>query len=94
MLGRIAQIVEQLKQNWSQELEDEAIRRAMKEAGHKWRERDLDPVTTLRLFALQILFGNVACNFVPHLGNKNVTGSAYCKLGKPRRTPRSAGSRS
>jgi len=79
MLGRIAEIVERFKQNWGQELEDEAIRRAMKEAGHKWRERDLDPVTTFRLFALQILFGNVACNFVPRLGGKNVTGSAYCE---------------
>jgi hypothetical protein len=78
MLGRIARIVEQLKQNWGQELEDEAIRRAMEEAGHKWRKRELDPVTTFRLFTLQILFGNVACNFVPHLGKKNVTGSAYC----------------
>src|SRR5579864_8812775 len=78
MLGRIARIVEQLKQNWGQELEDEAIRRAMEDAGHKWRERELDPVTTFRLFVLQILFGNVACNFVPRLGGKRVTGSAYC----------------
>ena len=78
MFGRIARIVAQFKQNWGQELEDDAIRRAMQEAGHKWRERELDPVTTVRLFALQILFGNVACNFVPHLGGKDVTGAAYC----------------
>jgi hypothetical protein len=78
MLGRIARIVEQLKQNWEQEVEDGAIRRAMEDAGHKWRKRELDPVTTFRLFALQILFGNVACNFVPRLGGKRVTGSAYC----------------
>jgi hypothetical protein len=79
MSGRIAEIVEQLKQNWSDELQDDAVRRAMKEAGHQWRERDLDPVTTVRLFMLQILFGNVACNFVPHLGRKNVTGQSYCE---------------
>jgi hypothetical protein len=79
MLGRIATIVEQLRQNWGQELEDDAIRRAMKEAGHKWRERQLDPVSTVRLFMLQILFGNVACNFVPHLGRKDVTGQSYCE---------------
>jgi len=79
MLGKIARIVEELKQNWGQELDDDAIRRAMKEAGHKWRKRTLDPVTTFRLFALQILFGNVACNFVPHLGRKRVTGQSYCE---------------
>jgi hypothetical protein len=79
MLGRIAAIVEQLRQNWGQELEDDAIRLAMKEAGHKWRERKLDPVSTVRLFLLQILFGNVACNFVPQLGRKNVTGQSYCE---------------
>ena len=30
------------------------------------------------MFLLQILFGNVACEFVPHLAGKDVTGSAYC----------------
>jgi hypothetical protein len=36
-------------------------------------------VTTVKLFLLQILFGNVACNFVPRLAGKDVTGSAYCE---------------
>lgn len=79
MRGNIARIVAQFKQSWSQELEDEAIRTACREAGHSWRERELGPVTTVKMFLLQILFGNVACNFVPHLAGKNVTGSAYCE---------------
>lgn len=78
MLGNIARIVAQFKQSWSQELEDEAIERACEEAGHKWRERELGPVATVKMFLLQILFGNVACEFVPHLAGKDVTGSAYC----------------
>lgn len=78
MLGNIARIVAQFKQSWSQELEDEAIERACEEAGHKWRERELGPVATVKMFFVQILFGNVACEFVPHLAGKNVTGSAYC----------------
>ncbi len=56
MLGQIATIVEQFKQNWEEEIADAAIRSAMTEAGHKWRKRTLDPVTTFRLFTLQILF--------------------------------------
>lgn len=79
MRASIARIVEQFKQGWSQEVEDEAVARAMQEAGHKWRDRKLNPITTVRMFFLQILFGNVACNYVPHLADKDVTGSAYCE---------------
>ena len=78
MLGNIARIVAQFKQSWSRELEDDAIERACEEAGHKWRKRELDPVTTVKMFLLQILYGNVACEFVPPLAGKDVTGSAYC----------------
>jgi Transposase DDE domain len=79
MVGNIARIVAQFKQSWCQELEDEAILAACLAAGHRWRERELGPVATVKMFLLQILFGNVACNFVPHLAGKNVTGSAYCE---------------
>ena len=79
MRASIAQIVEQFKQTWCRELEDEAIRQAVSETGHVWRDRKLNPVTTVRLFLLQVLYGNVACNFVPRLARKNVTGSGYCE---------------
>jgi hypothetical protein len=78
MMGNIARIVAQFKQSWSQELEEQAIEQACREAGHKWRDRELGPVATVRMFLLQILFGNVSCEFVPHLAGKKVTGSAYC----------------
>lgn len=78
MLARIARVVEQFKQSWRRELDDEAIEYAMREAGHKWRNRDLPPVVTVRMFLSRILFGNVACNHVPRLARKDVTGSAYC----------------
>jgi hypothetical protein len=78
MFSSVTQILQQFKQSWCREVEDEAILQACAEAGHKYRKRSLDPVTTIKLFLLQILHGNVACNFVPHLGGKDVTGSAYC----------------
>jgi hypothetical protein len=78
MLGNIARIVARFKESWHRALEEEAIRQACRDAGHRWRERDLNPVTTIRMFLAQILYGNVACNFVPHLAQKDVTGSAYC----------------
>ena len=78
MLANIARIVEQFKQSWVRELEDEAILQAVAETGHRWRDRKLSPLVTIRLFLLQILHGNTACNHVPHLAAMNVTGSAYC----------------
>src|SRR3989442_924002 len=60
------------------ELESEFVMGAVREAGHQWREGELGPVATVKMFLLQILFGNVACEFVPHLAGKDVTGSAYC----------------
>jgi hypothetical protein len=79
MRASIAQIVEQFKQSWSHELSDQAVEQAVRESGHKWRDRKLDPVTTVRLFFLQILCGNAACNKVPRLARHRVTGSAYCE---------------
>jgi len=79
MLANIAGVIERFKQRWSQELEESAILRACQETGHEWRDRKLDPVTTVRLFLLQILWGNVACNHVPRLAGMKVTGSAYCE---------------
>jgi hypothetical protein len=79
MLGRIAEVVGRLKRTWAEELEDEAVRRACRETGHEWRDRKLDPVTTVRLFLLQILCGNAACNHVPRLAKHDVTGAGYCE---------------
>lgn len=45
--------------------------------GYVWRNRVLDPVTTVHLFVLQILHGNTACAHVPHLGGVRASGEAY-----------------
>jgi len=79
MFANLTGIIARIKESWQQELEDEAIRQACVQAGHHWRERQLGPVTTVKMFLLQILYGNVACNFVPHLAGKRVTGSSYCE---------------
>jgi hypothetical protein len=79
MFGNMTRIIARIKESWQRELEDEAIREACLQAGHRWRERQLGPVTTIKMFLLQILYGNVACNFVPHLAGKRVSGSSYCE---------------
>lgn len=79
MFANVPQIIRQFKRLWVYELDDEAIRAACRETGHCWRERQLGPVQTVKMFLLQILFGNVACNAVPHLAGVKVSGSAFCE---------------
>ena len=75
----IAQVLRQFKQQWTQQLDDQAIESACRAAGAVWRDRILPPVYTVKLFLLQILWGNTACNHLPHLAERDFTGEAYCK---------------
>lgn len=78
MLARIAELIRRFQENWRHELDDQAILDACREAQHSWRERKLNPILTVRLFLLQILWGNTACNHLPHLAQLDLSGAAYC----------------
>src|SRR6266550_8482401 len=62
-----------------------AVERVCEELGHAWRDRELDPATTVALFVQQVLHGNVACSEVRHLAARaaapaaRFTPSAYCQ---------------
>jgi hypothetical protein len=73
----IAAAIARIKSGVAQWLTPEAIQGLCEAVGYEWRERLLDPVTTIHLFVLQILHGNTACSHVPRLGNINCTGEAY-----------------
>lgn len=77
MLGDIAHALRQLKSDVAQALDAALIIRVCHEVGHRWRERELDPVATIHGFLLQVLHGNTACSHVPHLLGKNVTAEEY-----------------
>lgn len=49
------------------------------EVGHTWRERELTPAVTVRLFLLQVLSGNVAITALRHIAQMTVTASSYCE---------------
>jgi hypothetical protein len=88
MVSRIVSLLERFRQDWTAHLSAEAIRNACRRAGHVWRERTLDPVTTIHLFLLQVLHGNTPCGNLPHLSGLTFTETAY---GKARaRIPREA----
>jgi len=73
----ITAAIDRIKSDVAHWLAPDAIRSVCRAVGHGWRERLLDPVTTVHLFLLQILHGNTACAHVPRLGGVNCTGEAY-----------------
>jgi hypothetical protein len=63
----------------------EAVEALCEEFGHGWRQRELDPATTVALFVQQILHGNCPCSEVRHLGGAcgaTFTAAAYCEARK------------
>jgi hypothetical protein len=75
----VINLIKHLQQDWTGQLEPEAILTACRGAAYRWRERTLDPVPTLQLFFVQILHGNTACTHLRHLTKCNATASAYCQ---------------
>ena len=78
----IAGSVAELKDDVQRVLTPATVEAAAREAGHRWRERVLGPATTVALFALQILHGNVACRAVSHLARMDFTDTAYANARK------------
>lgn len=74
-----AAALRQLSSGLATTLKPATIRAACRAVGHTWRERRLDPVTTVHLFVLQILHGNTVCAHLPHLAGRTFSASAYCQ---------------
>ena len=49
------------------------------DVGHRWRRRQLDPVTTIHLFVCQVLNGNTAIRHLRHLAKTPINAAAYCR---------------
>jgi hypothetical protein len=75
----ITGIVRQFRQNWTEELGPLNIERACPDCGMNWLQSMLNPVTTIRIFVLQILHGNTACTDLSHLAKMAFTATGYCK---------------
>src|SRR5688500_4256509 len=55
------------------------VERLCGEDGNGWRDRELDPATTVALYVQQVIHGNCPCQEVRHLGGCRFTASAYCQ---------------
>src|SRR5437660_5886246 len=79
MVRSLTAALRQLCDDLATALAPATIRQACRAAGHTWRSRRLDPVTTVHLFILQILHGNTACSHLPRLVAQHFTASAFCQ---------------
>jgi Transposase DDE domain len=78
MALNIPQIVRQFKADVAKALSPETITEVCTYLGHRWRDRVLDPVTTVHVFLLQILHGNTACTALSRLAGVPFSAAAYC----------------
>ena len=71
--------VRRVKEDPTRLIDRGVVERACREAGHRWRERELDPVRTLEAFVVQIAHGNTAMAMVTRLFGGAFSESAYCQ---------------
>lgn len=82
MHHRISTALRTLRQDLALTISDEAVDRACRSIGHRWRERALGPAAITRWFLLQILFANTAVEHVTLLADRRFSASAYCQARK------------
>ena len=69
----------QVREDLAGLLDRNEIKRICRELEYEWRERQLDPYTTLHPFILQVVNRNTAMTHLPHLCGERFTASAYCQ---------------
>src|SRR5215212_2664601 len=83
MLPSIRRTVAQFKEQWACQVgTDDELTKLCRETGLRWRKRVLTPLRLIRLFFLQVLHGNVACEALPQLSGLRFTCPAYCTARK------------
>lgn len=75
----LPQALGQIKDDLKQLLNKQWIEQTCHDIGYAWRQRTLDPLTTIQLFTKQVLHGNIACSKVRHLADDNFSATAYCQ---------------
>ena len=72
----------QVREDLVSVLSRQSVEELCRDLGYEWRDRCLDPWTTLHLFILQMLNNNTAMTHLPHLSGERFTASAYCQARK------------
>src|SRR5262245_25232886 len=79
MFQHVHAALRRIQRDLAQVLDPTQIIGVCKQAGYRFRQRVLDPVTTIHLFVLQILQGNFAVARLKDFTDKAFSVAAYCK---------------
>lgn len=79
MFPRLRTALARIQTQLAQLLDPSQIIAVCREAGYQWRERLLTPVTTIHLFVLQVLNGNLAVARLREFADHDFSEAAYCK---------------
>src|ERR1700691_2886234 len=82
MALNIPEVLRQFKGDVAKVLSPEIIGRICRQLPYTWRDRVLDPVTTVHVFLMQILHGNTACTALARLAGLAFSAPAYCAARK------------
>jgi hypothetical protein len=77
----------QVREDLVKLLNQQAVEELCRDLGYRWRDRRLDPWTTLHLFILQVLNQNTAMTHLPHLSGVSAAakeGATFAGPGEPR----------
>jgi hypothetical protein len=77
-MASISSSLRRIKDNPLGILDRAMVERACRENHYSWRERELDPATTIALFLQQVVHGNTSCSEVRHVAGQSFTPQAYC----------------
>lgn len=77
-MANVASSLDRIKADPLGILSADLIESVCREHGHQWRDRCLDPATTVALFVQQVLAGNCSCSETRHIGGLSCTSQAYC----------------
>ena len=79
MTPSLASALNRIRDDIAAVLAPASLRQLCTQIGHSWRQRTLDPITTIHLFVLQILHRNTACAHLPRITGRAFSASAYCQ---------------
>jgi hypothetical protein len=79
MFANVQAALRRIHSELAQVLDSAQIHDVCRQLGHRFRDRVLDPVTTIHLFVLQILHGNCAVARLKDFTDKVFSEAAYCK---------------
>ena len=78
-MASITSALERIKGNPLFLLTRSVIEKVCRKFNHEFRDRELDPATTVAMFLQQIVRGNVSCTETLHATGAAATAQAYCK---------------